>query len=323
MKTLLCLLACGCSLALAQTPPAAKLPSSDPVLIDKADAAYPPEARAARLQGTVYLYLEVNPEGTPENVHVMHGLGLDLDESAVEAVKRWRFKPGIREGLPERVEQSAVVQFTLEGAGPWRVRQAAYRVADKARAALVKPVLARYAGPDAAACPADGGSATVALSIGEDGRPRDIKPLHPGDPVGEAAAKAIESWQFRPGTANGEPREAGALIEFECGTSPLPSPEMKVSRVGNGVSPPAATFRPEPQYSEEARAAKIQGGVMLQMVIDSTGHPTRLRVLEGAALGLDEKAIETVLTWRFKPAMRDEKPVNVLAQVQVNFRLKD
>jgi TonB family protein len=57
-------------------------------------------------------------------------------------------------------------------------------------------------------------------------------------------------------------------------------------------------------------------------VIDSTGHPTRLRINQMLGLGLDEKAMECVTAWRFKPGTKDGKPVNVQATIAVNFRLK-
>ncbi len=104
MKPLLFLFACAGFAGLAQTPPTfvpyKPNTSSVPILIHNADAEYMSEARPAGLQGTVYLHLEVSPEGKPEKVQVMHGLGLGLDEKATEAVKQWQFKPGTTDGHP-------------------------------------------------------------------------------------------------------------------------------------------------------------------------------------------------------------------------------
>jgi TonB family protein len=60
----------------------------------KVDAPYTAEARAAGLQGTVSLYVELSPNGKPSDVEVMEGLGLGLDAAAVNAVKRWEFSAG-------------------------------------------------------------------------------------------------------------------------------------------------------------------------------------------------------------------------------------
>jgi len=92
-------------------------------------------------------------------------------------------------------------------------------------------------------------------------------------------------------------------------------------KIGGGVSDPVPIFKPEPEYSEEARKAKFQGAVLLAIVIDETGHTRDIRVLRPLGLGLDEKAIEAVTKWRFRPSMKDGRPVAVMANVEVNFRL--
>jgi len=92
-------------------------------------------------------------------------------------------------------------------------------------------------------------------------------------------------------------------------------------KIGGGVSDPVPIFKPEPEYSEEARKAKFQGAVLLAIVIDETGHTRDIRVLRPLGLGLDEKAIEAVTKWRFRPSMKDGHPVAVMANVEVNFRL--
>jgi periplasmic protein TonB len=94
-----------------------------------------------------------------------------------------------------------------------------------------------------------------------------------------------------------------------------------VFRIGGGVSEPVPIFRPEPEYSEEARKAKFQGAVMLEIVIDENGRTRNIRVIRPLGLGLDEKAIEAVQKWRFKPSTKDGRPVAVQARVEVNFRL--
>jgi periplasmic protein TonB len=94
-----------------------------------------------------------------------------------------------------------------------------------------------------------------------------------------------------------------------------------VFRVGGGVSAPRAVYSPEPEYSEEARKAKYQGTCVLWLVVGPDGRPRDVRVTRSLGLGLDEKAIETVRTWKFEPAMKDGKPVAVQISVEVDFRL--
>jgi len=94
-----------------------------------------------------------------------------------------------------------------------------------------------------------------------------------------------------------------------------------VYRIGGGVSSPVPIYKPEPEYSEEARKAKFQGSVLLAIVILADGSTTNIRVIRPLGLGLDEKAIEAVQKWKFRPSMKDGHPVAVSANVEVNFRL--
>jgi TonB family protein len=94
-----------------------------------------------------------------------------------------------------------------------------------------------------------------------------------------------------------------------------------VFHAGGGVSAPVLLFKKEPEYSEEARKAKYQGAVVLYIEVAPSGKPTHIRVVRSLGLGLDEKAIEAVTHWKFKPGYREGKPVTVAATVEVNFRL--
>src|SRR5580700_381812 len=94
-----------------------------------------------------------------------------------------------------------------------------------------------------------------------------------------------------------------------------------VYRAGNGVSQPKLISKVEPEYSEEARKAKFQGVVVLQIVVDAKGNAVNAKVMKSLGLGLDEKAMEAVKQWKFTPGYKDGKPVAVAATVEVNFRL--
>ena len=94
-----------------------------------------------------------------------------------------------------------------------------------------------------------------------------------------------------------------------------------VFHVGGGVSAPKVIYRPDPEYSEEARKAKFQGTCVLWLVVGPDGKPRDIRVARTLGLGLDEKALEAVKNWRFEPALKDNKPVAVQINVEVTFRL--
>jgi TonB family protein len=102
-----------------------------------------------------------------------------------------------------------------------------------------------------------------------------------------------------------------------------PESAGRAYRIGGGVSPPVPIYQPEPRYDEEARKAKIQGTVLLSLVVDEAGKPVNVRVTRSLHPGLDREAIECVSKWQFKPGMKDGKPVPVMASIEVNFRLLD
>jgi protein TonB len=94
-----------------------------------------------------------------------------------------------------------------------------------------------------------------------------------------------------------------------------------VYRVGGGVTAPIVLSKKDPEYSEEARKAKYQGTVLLSIEVSPSGLASNIRVVRSLGLGLDEKAIEAVKQWKFKPGYKDGKPVTVAATIEVNFRL--
>jgi TonB family protein len=78
-----------------------------------------------------------------------------------------------------------------------------------------------------------------------------------------------------------------------------------------------------PQTTDDARVNHIEGTVLFQIVVDQNGHPTHITLLSPLGFGLDEKARAAVEAWEFAPGMKDGKPVDVLAMVDVNFRFRD
>jgi len=92
-------------------------------------------------------------------------------------------------------------------------------------------------------------------------------------------------------------------------------------RIGGGVSAPVPISMPDPEFSEEARKAKVAGNVLVYLWVDQNGNPTHVRVIRGIGMGLDEKAMEAVRQYKFKPARKDGKPVTVEMNVEVNFQI--
>jgi TonB family protein len=131
-------------------------------------------------------------------------------------------------------------------------------------------------------------------------------------------------------------------IELISGASVTLRPELKEST--DGPPPPQPTgseaqrptetvtrrsvapqvlYKVDPGYTEQARHAGLEGKVVLQFIVDTTGQAREIHVLRGLGMGLDEKAVEAVNAWKFRPGTRGGKAVAVQGTVQVDFRLRD
>ena len=293
-----------------------------PVILHKVEPKYTAEARAAGLQGVVSLYVELGSDDTPKEVRVMEGLGLGLDEAAVEAVKQWKWEP-----LNWHIMEVAI-PFRLDSPAPWTVNGEWYRFTIPHRekfGEIARPVPIAYVAPNGDAC-REAGTATIRLTIASDGKPLDVRADDPvGNSLTSAAVKAVEAWRFHPAEGNGRKLEAQGSVEFSC--RPLAAGEKPAARdpeyrVGRGVSPPVLLTKIEPEYSEQARRAKLQGLTTLYVQITPEGKPAQIHIIDGLGMGLDQKAMEAVKHWRFRPGMKGGKPVTVEATIRVNFRLQ-
>ena len=102
------------------------------------------------------------------------------------------------------------------------------------------------------------------------------------------------------------------------------SPEKiteSVYEVGNGVTAPKPVYTPSPEYSEKARKKKINGIVIVAMIVTAEGQVRDLKVIKSVDEGLDRQALAAVRAWKFEPATKDGKPVAVHLRTEVNFRL--
>ena len=93
------------------------------------------------------------------------------------------------------------------------------------------------------------------------------------------------------------------------------------SRFQRSITPPVLLWKVEPEYTEDARRAKIQGSVILHLEVDARGQTQNIKVVQPLGLGLDQRAIEAVGRWKFRPGTRHGKPFVTTAIVEVFFRL--
>jgi TonB family protein len=164
------------------------------------------------------------------------------------------------------------------------------------------------------------GAVVLKAVISKEGTVENLQVVSGPEELASSAIDAVRQWTYKPYLLNGEPTEVETTItvnyRFGGGLS-----EVVPRRIGNGVSSPTVLHTEDPSYSEAARKEKISGDVLLNLVVDEQGKPTHVHVVRGLGHGLDEKAIEAVRQYKFKPGMENGQPVAVALNIQVNFQV--
>jgi protein TonB len=164
----------------------------------------------------------------------------------------------------------------------------------------------------------------------------------PVQTVGESAAPIEPPAHFEPGPGDDEGFEEGVPGGVEGGVPggiiggivggvpdappppPPAAPQPKAPvRVGGLISTPTLLHRVDPVYPSVAVAARIQGVVILEAVIDETGHVADARVLRSVNTVLDREAIDAVRQWRYTPVVLNGIPVRVILTVTLSFKLEE
>jgi TonB family protein len=187
-----------------------------PKVVSKTDPECSEEARIARLIGTVNLALVVGKDGKVSDVRaVSTGLGLGLDEKAIEAVSAWRFKPGLKDGasVPVRVDIETNFRLAFER-GTWALSRAVLHPPEGATRPLL--TLAQY--PSIYSATGETGSVSISFDINPDGITEN---LHIEDSSSSAAEREVISivrgWQFRPSVKDSQPVSVRCTLEFAKG----------------------------------------------------------------------------------------------------------
>src|SRR5262249_15549072 len=153
------------------------------------------------------------------------------------------------------------------------------------------------------------------MDVDKQGAPASIQIVSASsDAAGSAVSTAAQAWKFRSALGGGQARVASATITLACGTE---ASLNTVGRVGAGTTAPTLLSKVEPEYSETARKSKYQGSVMVTLQVDPSGFASHMVIYRMLGQGLDANAMEAIRSWRFKPAMRDGKPIAVYSRIEV------
>lgn len=198
----------------------------------------------------------------------------------------------------------------------------------------------------AAAYPADAPAETItgievlSVVIGADGIPANIQVVQSNGPAFDAAAKeAAKQSIFAPGSLNDKPVPVWVFVQFRFfedlrtayPTIGMPNPRNGFSQQSFSKysakalsfdERPVPIYQPPAEYSDEARRKKVSGAVLVSLVVTEDGLPTQVQVVKGVGYGLDEKAVQSILRYRFKPATKNGVPVAAPIEIQVTFRAR-
>ncbi|HEX9200042.1 MAG TPA: TonB family protein [Acidobacteriaceae bacterium] len=301
--------------------------------ISQPPPVYPADAKAARVQGVVVLHAIISKEGTIEDVNVISGPPT-LVMSAVDAVRQWKYKPYLLNGEPTEVETTINVNYTLADApdskdqGPAADAGMAPR---KIGGGVSAPTVIYQATPvysEQARQAKFSGVVLVNLVVDQQGLPQNVHVLRGvGMGLDESAVAAVRQYRFSPAMEGGKPVPVMLNIEVDYktensqGSNRAAANMSSVRMLPDGATAPVIIHQVNPEYTEEARKAKAGGVVLVNLVVDKQGIPQHVHVVRSVGHGLDEKAVDAVKEYRFKPAMKDDQPVEEALNVEVEFRL--
>jgi TonB family protein len=190
--------------------------------------------------------------------------------------------------------------------------------------------------------------------IGKTGEIKALQMISGPPMLAGSAMDAVRQWKYKPYVLNGEPTEVETTINVNFSfaeSTPQTMPggaDTPVStiegghaedmaaasadrsaetfaarpvRMADGATRPVVLSTVDPEFTVEARKAKMSGVVTVGLTVDESGLPKNVHVVRRVGFGLDEKAVEAVHQYRFKPAMKDGKPVEESLNVEVNFRI--
>jgi TonB family protein len=165
---------------------------------------------------------------------------------------------------------------------------------------------------------------TIEVRVDINGRAKDLRVIQGLDAgLDENALLAVRDWKFVSAKRQGSPVEGLIKVEVEFS---LRNAELNediandmAARVGPGVVPPRIIHRVEPQYRRGSSAQRTSGTVLLDAVIQESGIPRVLRVLQSQGWEVDESAIAALEQWRFSPAMKDGTAIKVRMNVEMSF----
>jgi TonB family protein len=327
-----------------------------PVVIHQERPVYPYSMRLTGNRGEVTVDFIVDPEGNVEKADVTKSSHPDFEAPAVEAVLKWKFKPGMKNGHPVWVHMAVPVIFDLLPYGqadtmnlhhldggaavePWKI--------SGSPAKGVPPEFQYDVAPNplltsAPVYPYDllirkiKGKASVTFAIDTQGRTHVVRVIDASLPeFGAAATAMIEAWKFEPAKKAGKPCWAllrkDQVFERDADDFPMnesaqrllgvlkkdPSKILADFRLLDAV--PKGRFTPSPIVPDSVRTANVRAEAVVEFIVDHAGHAQLPRVISSTSDEFGWAAATAVARWQYSTPSKNGKAVDVLVRVPLVF----
>jgi TonB family protein len=315
--------------------------STPPSVVHRERPVYPRAMKKTELVGEVTISFVVDKEGDVTNPVVVRSNNPGFDAAAIEAVLKWKFKPGIKDGNPVNARMQVPIIFHLDGSGRelYEVDQPSKKQIEQMPEGLrydtppeprgvIHPVYpyALYAGK------APHGSATLSMLIDPKGRVVMAKVLEATHPeFGESGKAAVEHFEFKPATLKGKPVSGVLKIEFNFDPRyddiDLYSLEIKksdrIAGAGKLDSVPKALSQRKPVFPRGVPPNIDRGTATVEFLIDKDGKARLPRIKSASDPAFGHAAVQTVAHWLFEAPRAGGKTTITRVQVPVHFERKD
>jgi TonB family protein len=303
--------------------------------IQAPDADYPASLVDRGLPGRVTLAWTVTPDGRPSDPQVLDSTHADFVLPALAALATWTFKPARQGDLPVASDLRGAIDFGAPNLTRSQILQANEVFAPDGSAPEDLPGLRRAPDPVypfAALLAGATGEATVAFTVTDTGRVRDVLVQKASQPeFGQALAAALATWEFEPAIRNNQV-VAVSLIKhasFSAGSGDPndPAAALIAAARNHGIAGAAGLdgklaviFRVLPLYPPTLRAAGgAEGSALLELAIAKDGRVRLTRIVSASRDEFGWAAATAFSQWIFAPPRRGGRPVDVLVQVPVHF----
>jgi TonB family protein len=326
---------------------------SGPKVLISTPPRIPELALKLRAAGDVLLSLVVQADRSIRDIQVVRSVGCGMDEEAVNTVKKWRFAPGTKDGIPVDVRIRAEVGFR-EAPNPnaWGAGPVVFDLPTGSKAPKLKsgsmPKAVRQTGDE---------TVVLQFTLSSAGEIGDIRPLQGSESTSlPVLINSLSTWKFEPSPdivtpvvgkllfIKGEDqfrykaaeafRSPNISRPSETPSGPGPSPSSVAPASNQTITVPvrlrlesdeAAKLLIErvlAQYPDAAKRAGVQGSVLLEITIAKDGSVKDVKPIEGP-LELIPAAVEAVKQWKYRPAFSRGRAWEATTEVEILFKLPE